>query len=180
MNDINLIPDKILYKNERLTRFFFHTLLYIIIAAAVICVLLFIPYRRWVWEGRVDEINLSINQKALSELDKAEAALRQKQQENSSVSTIYDSIPKGEIKATELFAKLAGLMPASINTVNFNYEMEKDMLVANLRSSKRSDIVLFLKRLYNEPIFKDINISDISGQSNEYMFTVMLKLTKDK
>lgn len=178
--DINLLPDEIIYRKLIRLKFagkVFSCLLAILILASA---LLILPYRRWRLEDRLSELNLEINQRGLIEIQQAEKRLSEKKEEVSKFNKISGQIPDNTVRITGVVDGIFALMPASLAVESINYDYSSGSLTVNMVSSSREDIALFLKRLCDERLYSDINISAINGVDPDFSFSVVLTLKQDR
>jgi hypothetical protein len=180
LNDINLIPDKILYRKTRVLKKIAKFFLFTVLALALVGALSFRPYQWMKLKIQVLDINNKVNNSALKELSDAEVKLAQKQSESKDLSDMLLSVPVETIKATELIKRVTKLMPQSITAVGINYQGQIGEVKLDLTAKNRSDIPLFLKSLHDDPLYSDINISAISGKESPFRFTVTLGLGKEQ
>jgi hypothetical protein len=176
LHDINLIPDHILYGRRRFLKQAARIMLILAAAALLSALLLLRPYQRWVLEGRIAKLSYSIDAAAIEELGKAEGELAAKVKESADLAAWYEKIPQEDIKPTELLKRITGLMPLTVTVTGVNYKLETSRLDLLLSAKNRADIALFMKRLYNDPLTEDIQLSTLSGQEGAYSTAVSMKL----
>lgn len=174
--DINLLPDRILYRK----RLFFINLGKVLGVAALIlglaALVLIKPYQHWEMQKRAAQLAASLEAPEFKELDELENRLADIKKEYSELEAVVGKIPSRRIKTTDLLMRISCHMPASITATDIVFEPEIRQLTITLSTARRQDIPLLLKRLHNDQLFEDVNISEIRGVENQYRFSAMLKL----
>lgn len=174
MQDINLLPDSILYKNKRTLTIAGRIAAGIIIAFILAVLLLFKTYTRIDLQSRIDALNKEINQSSLKELNAAQDKLKARKAELEEVKKLYSDVPTREILVNKLLDKVSALMPQSVTAEDIEYKGEGETLTLEITSGSKEDMVLFLKRLHNDPAFVDVNISVINSLRQGYNSTVTI------
>lgn len=177
--DINLIPDKILYRNQIFLGKVVKALVYTIAGLFLAAILSLPVYRRIDLQQKVNRLSGELDNISLQELNLAEAELANKTREKKELEKMLSSISGTEVKTTELIAIVTSKMPAGISAESIMYQPEMAELTVRAVSTGREDITVFLKRLYNETLFTGIIVSEIrgtgSGSTGRYNFSVVIK-----
>lgn len=176
LNDINLIPDKIIYRKKKIFlvtgKIFFLFLLTVII----LTLLLYRSYHRWELQQKVVALSAEIDNGALNELRDTRKKLEMRINELRQIDILYESMPSQNVKVTELVERVALLMPVSITAQSVKYDLGTSEIAFDLISESREDISTFMKRLYNDSLYSDINISEIRGSENRFLFELVIKV----
>lgn len=176
MNDINLLPDRLLFRKKKILRLTVYSIAGILAAALLFCGLFYRTYQRIELEKIVDELMSGIDDDALKELIEAELRLMQKQDELKNINKLINLLPKEKAKPTELFERLAQITPDGLDRVDFSLKRESGEVTMKYNSSDRKMISLLLKRLHDDKLYSDVNISAISGGEDSYSFTITMRL----
>lgn len=178
INDINLLPDKILYRNQRILLNGAKAVLIIMIAAIIAYGVLYIRLERKDLEKQVAEVTARIDNSAVKALNESQNELSKKQGEKKELDEILKEVPVDRLKMTKLLERITGLMPSTIKAESINYTAEQGQLKLSLIGKNRADISLFLKLLHDDDEFYNVNLDAITGKVSPYQFSVVLGITQ--
>ncbi len=178
LNEINLIPDSILYRGRRTANLVLRVFLIAVAAAALIGAMSIRTLQRMDMEKKVRQVEMSLNNKGLAELDQAEIQYAQKQEEIKKLDELTGAVSQTNLKVSELLQKVSDLMPASVVTESIIYNGASVTL--SIKSNTRQDIALYLKKLHDDSNFVNVNISEISGRDKAFRCTIMLDISAIK
>jgi hypothetical protein len=179
-NDINLIPNIILFKRQRFIKNIIKGFLVICFVLALASLLLLRPYQRFELEKRYSSLTAKINDGYLKELSLAEDQLGMKKVEQKQVEALFEGIAAYDLKITEVIKAIANIMPASITSTKIDYKVESSEISMDLHANNKEEIVLFLKRLYNDSLFSDVNFSGVTGTTTPFNFSIALKIRQEQ
>jgi len=131
-------------------------------------------------EKKIHQVSLSLNNQGLSELEQAETKLAQKQEESDKINLIYNTVPQNKLTVSELLQRITNLMPPAVVAESISYKADSSEFTLNIKSANRSDIALFLKRLHDDAIYLNINISEITGQDKDFLCSIQLDMNTTK
>ncbi|MCX8129139.1 MAG: hypothetical protein N3I35_03445 [Clostridia bacterium] len=180
INDINLLPDKILYRKQRIIHTAFKVFAVVLLITAIGYGLLNIRLQRMDMEKRVADISATIDNSALKALSDAENSLAQKIKESKELEKMLSGVPSDKTKVTELIERVSGIMPATITATSIKYAAGSGGEIEfGFSGENRADLSLLLKKLHDDNLYENINISRITGKISPFSVTVTIQLKKE-
>ena len=176
LKDINLLPDSIIYRKRCILIRFGKVFLLVIVILGFLALLMLRTYQRWNLEKQVAQLAASIETSSIKEVENLEKELDEVKRKYADVEAAAKKIPSRKIKTGELVGRLASHMPQSISLTNINFNAQALAVKMELSSSNRADIPIFLKRLHDDDLFADINISEIRKNGSIYIFSAELNI----
>lgn len=176
MQDINLLPNKVLYKKRY---FFLRTgkiLGFAVLVLGIAALLLTPTYQRIELQKQVLDLSSRLDVPELKELNDLENKLATLKKDYSNLEALTKSIPSRKVATDQLLLRITSQMPSGMTASDISYQAGIQQVSLQLTASHREDISLLLKRLHDDPLFSDINIGEINGMDTQYKFALLLKL----
>ena len=177
LKDINLIPNRIQYKRKIIFKNAGKILLIVLVVAVLLGLAAIRPIQIWKLNQDNAKLASEINKDAINEITTLKKTLNDKTLENQKIDSNFANMPTEGIKLTELIKRSSKIMPTSISFEVINYDYVKKEINFDLVSKNFTDIALFLKCLYNDSIYTNINISAIIKDKSIYKFSLTMNFT---
>ena len=179
MHDINLIPDNILFRKQKIASLVLKIFLAVLILALITVASVWIVYEKHRIENQIEEISAVIDLHSLNDISDLEKQLAIKTAEKERLDRVLMNIPQRTIVFTEVLKRVMAQMPESFNTTYIDYDSESKTIALDLEAGSRKDISLFLKQLYDDALYQEVSISSIMGVNPPFSFTVRIELGDD-
>ena len=178
LNDINLIPDKILFRKNYLALFALKVIVGIVLLGLLISALFFKTYQKEIIESKIFKIDALLDAASVQKLKQADEAYNNKVNEKQDIEELYKNFPIEGLKSTRVLEDISAFLPPSVNITYYTFDLSAKKVSMNITGVNRPDIALFIKHLFEEEEYSVIVISEISLKNGLYWLSIDCNVNK--
>jgi len=179
LNNINLIPNRILKKNIIIATTFLKSIIIFVLSLVVILSLFLKTYQRIKLEGRVNMLRSKTDYDKIKALNETDITLDKISDELQYYIDLKAAIESMENNNVGIVNTVVSNAVPGIEIQRVGFDKIKHEIVLGSTAEHRSDIAAFITKLDEEELCDEVIINGISGNENKYSFNVVIKLLND-